>query len=173
MSIIAIPEPKSPSTKIAKILFQDKCKIEVYWWNETRQIIVNIQDSESVWFLLRDGNILETISIFMCCYPSQILMTDVVVYDDQTMNLCRIDDDDAQLRIYECKWSDYANDNMMFSCNAFIYKQATTIQECQKLSLELSKKMLNKTVDTFLEQVKQIQKEIQENCHILSQPRKG
>ena len=161
-SIIAIPEPKNPSPKIASILFQEKCKIEVYWWNETHQIIVNIQDNDSVWFLLGDANILETISLFMCCNPNQILLTDLLVYDDQTMNLCRLDDEVSLQHLYNCKWSDYSQDSMIFVCNAFVYKQVNTKRECQRLSVELSRKNWELRLDMNFEYGQQLHKIIQD-----------
>lgn len=128
---IPIPEPKLLVQKIARIYFGTEALYEVFWLAATRQVVFHITNiralsdpeaqedcKDSEWFIQPDGNIVDALCYFLPFHHYQILLENIVVFEDQSLKDGKFADQYALSYIYDCEWSDFACDKMVLYMDA-------------------------------------------------------
>jgi len=102
--------------KLARITFQSRRFLEVFWDPDTRNVILH---NASSWYSIKDENIFTTLCRFLTGPPKvHHLVADRLMVFDQSEDPANVRIyDDMPFTIYECEWSDFSCDDLVLHCN--------------------------------------------------------
>ena len=137
---VPIPEPKFLSQKVARIDYDDDGVIEVFWERKTSQALFHLtnirslsdpeeEDGSSSWFIQDDGNIIDSLCYFLPYHFYQILLSNIFVFEDQTLSKGKCATVELESDIYDCDWSDFACDRLVLHMSAKGHKEINSEME--------------------------------------------
>ena len=104
-----IPEPISASVdQLAQIHLANTDEIiSVYWYSETRQIVLNREDD---WYIQPNGSVLRSLAALLHCEPHHLVAESLFFFETPGHGVAV--DRQLSLALYNCEWSDYACDKI-------------------------------------------------------------
>jgi hypothetical protein len=128
---VPIPEPKYLNQKLARIVTGDDGVIEVFWLENTKQVVFHLsnvasladpeiyaENNASSWCIQNNGSIIDSLCYYLPYHYYQILLTNIFAFEDQTLNKGKAATKEMELDIYDCEWSDFACEKMVLHMDA-------------------------------------------------------
>lgn len=125
-SIYEIYEPDMTSLdKLARITFWNKSFLEVFWNPVTHQIFfANRNQHHSKWFAQdEDSKIIDSLCQFLQVVKTHQVVADSFMVFDQSERHGKVYATDSLLHIYDCDWSDFACDRLVFHLNVRVSRR--------------------------------------------------
>jgi len=140
-----IPQPISATVdQLAQIHLTNTDEIiSVYWYADTRQIVLNREDD---WYIQPNGSVLRSLAALLHCEPHHLVAESLFFFETPGHGVAV--DRQLSLAFYNCEWSDYACDKIAIQFSLTIDPSLTSA--AHRLSYVISH-LYNSNTDEELE----------------------